>query len=236
MTTFSRPDSGTPPPRGPSRVDGPSIRGVLPSLVIDGLLPFLTYVLLTSYVPHLSQVIALGLSAIFPTVYGLVTIVRRRHLDIIGAVVLVGIAVGILATLIGGDPKLLLIRESFVTGALGMVCLTSFVWPRPLMFYIGRQFSAGEDPAKIAEFNALWQYPGARHTFRVMTIVWAIGWMSEFALRVVMVWTLSIPEVLAISPFVFNGITIGLIAWSIAYGRRQRQRGAEARAKAAAAS
>jgi hypothetical protein len=209
---------------------------VVPSLVIDGLLPFLTYMLLTSYVPRLSQVIALGLSATFPTIYGLVTIARRRHLDIVGAVVLVGIAVSILATLVGGDPKLLLIRESFVTGALGIVCLTSLVWPRPLMFYIGRQFSAGEDPARIAEFNALWQYPGARRTFRVMTIVWAVGWMSEFMLRVVMVLTLSIPEVLAISPFVFNGITIGLIAWSIAYARHQRQRGAEARTKAAAAS
>ena len=236
MAIHSQPDPVTPPPGGLSSVDGPSIRSVFPSLVIDGLLPFLTYVLLTSYVPRLSQVIALGLSATFPTVYGLVTIVRRRHLDIIGAVVLIGIVVSIVATLVGGDPKLLLIRESFVTGALGVVCLTSLVWSRPLMFYIGRQFSAGEDPAKIAEFNALWQYPMARHTFRVMTIVWAIGWMSEFALRVVMVWTLSIPEVLAISPFVFNGLTIGLIAWSFAYARRQRQRGTEARAKAAAAS
>jgi hypothetical protein len=236
MATDGRLDSVTPPPGDPSSTAVPSIRGVVPSLVIDGLLPFLTYLALTSYVPHLSQVIALGLSATFPTVYGLVTIVRRRHLDIIGAVVLVGIAVSILATLIGGDPKLLLMRESFVTGALGMVCVTSFVWPRPLMFYIGRQFSAGEDPAKIAEFDALWQYPRARHTFRVMTIVWAIGWMSEFALRIVMVWTLSIPEVLAVSPFVFNGITLGLIAWTIAYARRQRQRGAEARAEAAASS
>jgi hypothetical protein len=78
--------------------------------------------------------------------------------------------------------------------------------------------------------------PVARHTFRVMTIVWAIGWMSEFALRVVMVWTLSIPEVLVISPFVFNGITPGLVAWTLAYGRRERQRGAEVRAKGAAAS
>ena len=236
MATHSRPDSVTPASPGLSGADGPSIRGVVPNLVIDGLLPFLTYELLTSYAPHLSQVIALGLSATFPTVYGLVTIVRQRHLDIIGAIVLVGIAVSILATLVGGDPKLLLIRESFVTGALGILCLTSLVWPRPLMFYIGRQFSVGQDQAKIAEFNTLWQYPRARHTFRVMTLVWAIGWMSEFALRVAMVWTLSIPEVLAISPFVFNGITIGLIAWSIAYGRRQRQRGAEARAKAAAAS
>jgi hypothetical protein len=206
---------------------------VLESLVIDGLLPFLTYVLLTAYVPRLSPVLALGLSATFPTVNGLVTLVRRRHLDIIGAVVLLGIAAGIVATLVGGDPKLLLIRESFVTGALGLVCLTSLVWPRPLLFYIGRQFSAGEDAARIAEFNALWQHPRARHTFRVMTIVWAMGWMGEFALRVVMVRTLSIPEVLAISPVVFNGLTLGLIAWTLAYARYQRQRGAENRAKTA---
>jgi hypothetical protein len=210
--------------------DGPSIRGVLPGLVIDGLLPFVTYVLLTSYAPRLSQVTALGLSAIFPTVNGLVTIVRRRHLDIVGAIILVGIGVSIVATVAGGDAKLLLIRESFVTGALGVVCVTSFLWPRPLMFYIGRQFSVGEDPAKIAEFNALWQSPGARLTFRVMTAVWAIGWLGEFALRVVMVWWLSTATVLAVSPFVFNGITIGLIAWTISYGRRRRQRGAQATA------
>ena len=216
--------------------DGLALRSVLASLVIDGLLPFLAYVLLTSYVPQLSPVLALGLSAMFPAVNGLVTIARRRHLDIIGAVVLVGIAVSIVATLVGGDPKLLLIRESFVTGALGMVCLTSLVWSRPLLFYIGRQFSAGEDPAKITEFNALWQHPHARHTFRVMTVVWAIGWLGEFALRVVIVQTLSIPEVLAMSPFVFNGLTLGLIAWTMAYARRQRQRGAEARAKAETAS
>jgi hypothetical protein len=229
-------DSETPLLQGSPRSDGLSIRSVLPSLAIDGLLPFLTYVLLTSYVPRISQIMALGLSAVFPAVNGLVTIVRRRHLDIIGAVVLIGIVVSIVATLFGGDPKLLLIRESFVTGALGMVCLTSLVWPRPLMFYIGRQFTVGEDPAKIAEFNTLWQYPRARHTFRVMTLVWALGWMGEFALRVLMVWKLSIPEVLAMSPFVFNGITIGLIAWTIAYTRRQRQRGAKAAAAANAKS
>jgi hypothetical protein len=40
----------------------------------------------------------------------------------------------------------------------------------------------------------------------------------------------------ATSPFVFNGITIGLIAWTIAYTRRQRQRGAEAATAANAKS
>jgi hypothetical protein len=88
LRTPGPPDFKTSPPQGPPRSDGPSVRSVLPSLVIDGLLPFLTYVLLTSYVPRLSQFVVLGLSAVFPTVNGLVTIVRRRHLDIIGAVVL----------------------------------------------------------------------------------------------------------------------------------------------------
>src|SRR2546428_83431 len=66
----TQPDSVTPPPHRPPGADGPSIRGAVPSLVIDGLLPFLTYVLLTSYAPHLSQVTALGLSATFPSIYG----------------------------------------------------------------------------------------------------------------------------------------------------------------------
>src|SRR6476469_3103734 len=129
MATDGRPDSpGTRPP-SPAESDGISIRSVVPSLVIDGLMPFLTYVFLTVYVPGLSQIMVLGLSAVFPTANGLVTIVRRRHLDIIGAIVILGIVVTIVATLVGGDPKLLLIRESFVTGALGVVCGTSLLWP-----------------------------------------------------------------------------------------------------------
>ena len=35
-----------------------------------------------------------------------------------------------------------------------------------------------------------------------------------------MVWTLSIEQVLAISPFVFNGIFLALITWNVAYVKR----------------
>ena len=136
-----------------------------------------------------------------------------------------GIAVSIVALLVGGSPRLFLIHESLVTGAMGLLALTSLAWRRPLLFYISRQFSAGEDPEANERFNALWQLAPARRTFRVLTIVWALGWLSEFALRVVMVLTLSVGRVLAISPFVFNGVTIGLIAWTLAYVRRRRARG-----------
>jgi hypothetical protein len=132
-------------------------------------------------------VAALGLGALFPAVRGVVSIWQRRRLDIIGAIVLVGIAVSIVALLIGGGPRLFLIRESFVTGAPGLLTLTSLVWRRPLRFYIGRQFTAGDDAAAIERCDALWQRASARRTFRLLTIVWAVGWLGEFSLRVAMV-------------------------------------------------
>jgi hypothetical protein len=203
----------------------PSVGTIVPTLVVDGLCPFLTYVLLRRFVPGISEVMALGLGALFPVVRGILEFQHRRRVDIIGSIVLVGIAVSIIAMLAGGSPKLFLIRESFVTCALGLLALTSFAWRRPLLFYIGRQFSAGDDPAALEQFNGLWDHPAARRTFRLMTLVWAIGWMGEFGLRVIMVLTLSVPRVLAVSPLVFNGITLGLIVWTLAYARRQRRRG-----------
>jgi hypothetical protein len=46
--------------------------------------------------------------------------VRHRRLDIFGIMMLIGLAAAVLAALLGGGQRLLLIRESFVTGALGL--------------------------------------------------------------------------------------------------------------------
>jgi hypothetical protein len=197
---------------------------MLPSIVIDGVLPFITYELLTSYVPGITDMTALAIGAVFPAVRGLVELVHRRTVDVIGAVVLAGIVVSIVGIAVGGSPRMLLIRESFVTAALALIALASFSWKRPLLFYIGRQFSAGDDLDARQRFDALWEIEGARRTFRVLTLVWSVGWLAEFALRVTMVFTLSVGQVLAISPVMFNGITLGLIAWTVAYVRRQQRR------------
>jgi len=201
----------------------PSIRTVLPSIVVDGLLPFLTYRFLIGSVPGISDVTALAIGALFPAASGVIELFRRRRVDVIGAIVLAGIVVSIVGIMVGGSARMLLIRESFVTAALALIALSSFAWKRPLLFYIGRQFSAGDDVGAARRFDALWDVAGARRTFRVLTLVWSVGWLGEFALRVLMVFTLSVSQVLAISPFVFNGITLGLIAWTLAYVRRKQR-------------
>lgn len=209
----------------PSSLPGPpTLRGLLPTLVINAALPYVAYQLLTNYVPSISKVMALAISASFPAAHSLFGVMRRRSFDVVGVIVVVGIAVSVVATLVGGDPKMLLIRESFVTGALGLIALSSLFWRRPLIFYMARQISGAHDPALVARFDALWQRPRGPRTFRVMTLVWGAVWIGEFVLRVIMVEMLTIPTVLAVSPFVFTAINLGLFAWTFAYARRVRRK------------
>ena len=217
-----------------------SFRSVLPTLIWDALLPYVAYTVMKSQMPEAGELAALGVSAVPPAIHGVYSVVRKGHVDIIGAIVLAGIVVSAVAMFIGGDPKMVLIRESFVTVVVGVICLTSLLWPRPLMFFVARQFTVGQDPEGIAWFNGLWARPGARQMFRILTVVWGVGWVGEFVLRVILVQMLTIPEMLAVGPIVFNGITFGLIAWTIWFSRHRRKMAekldAEEAARAAAAA
>jgi len=207
-----------------------TLSGIGRSLVINGAVPLLIYNLLKSR--GASDITALGIAAVVPAIDGIVTVVRKRRIDLISALVLIGITISIIAVLIGGDPRLLLIRESFLTAALGIACFVSFLLPRPLMFYFGRYFATGDDPAKVANYNAMWQYPYFRQVMQVITLVWGVAYVGEFMLRIVLVYRLTINQVLAVSPIVFNSITIGVVLWTFSYARHARQRGEEMRRQA----
>jgi hypothetical protein len=202
----------------------PTLRGLLPTLIVSALLPFLTYRILSVQAPWMSEVARLLIAGTFPAAHSVVGIYRRRTLDIVAIMVVAGIAVSIVATFIGGDARLLLIRESFVTGALGIVALSSFAWKRPLLFYIGRQMSSAQDPTRKAQFDALWERPRAARVFRVLTLVWGVVWLLECALRIAMAETLAISTVLAISPIVFTAANLGVFGWMFWYIRRVRRK------------
>lgn len=97
------------------------------------------------------------------------------------------------------------------------------------MFYVGRQLMTGKDPAKMAAFDARWQHPYTRFVHRLITVVWGSAYVGEFAIRVILVYTLSTALVLVISLILFGAITIGTIAWTFAYVRHAQQRGQEIR-------
>lgn len=189
-------------------------------MMLEGSIPFATYMLVKSTM-HTSDIVALSAGTIVPAILSLVRFVRSRSLDIMNIIIMISLVISIIVALIGGNPQILLIRESAFGGLFGLVLLASLLCPRPLFFYMMRHFRAGNDSAKVAAFDKRWESSVQRRAFRLITVVWGVGMLAEFLLRVVMVFTLSIPAVLALSAVAFPVIYLAMGAWTFWYMSRQ---------------
>lgn len=199
-----------------------ALRGMLPSIVINGVLPFLLYQVLKR--SGVATVPALSAGAIFPIVSTVVGWLRTRQADVIGLISLFFIVIGVLTSLLSGDVRFTLLKESFLTGLNGLIFFGSLFTARPLMFYLARQATTGGNPEAIAIWNARWQSPMFRHVMRTMTSVWGGVFLADALIRVALVFVLPTSTFLVVSQVMFYAVLIGTMRWTMSYGRRiQRQ-------------
>jgi uncharacterized membrane protein len=195
-------------------------RGILFSLLINGALPLLVYEILLGY---MSNVMALTVSTLIPLVENIIHFLKHRKWDVFALFMLIGFTLGICAALIGGDEKLILIRESFVTGVMGLLFLGSLFTSKPLIYHFALRFTVGKTEEEQKRFAENWKFPYVRKVLRIMTTGWGIALVGESLLKVVLVYSVSVPQFLAISSLVTYGI-IGLtILWTVVYRRKSRQ-------------
>ena len=171
-----------------------------------------------------SAVAALLLSGVFPVLGVTIAAIRNRRLDVVGGLVLAGIAVGTILGLAFHSARLLLMEGSVPTAVFGFVCLGSLWARRPLFFSVVLEFT-GPDTARGREMTTLWEFEKFRRIFRTITAVWGTGFLIEAALRVVIVENTSTGTALAMSkvmPFVFAAV---LTVWTVAYGAYQKKMG-----------
>ena len=167
-----------------------------------------------------------------PAVGVVLGIIRKRRIDVVGVVVLVGIAVGTALGLASGSARLVLLEGSVPTAMFGAVCLGSLWTARPLMYRFAVEF-VGEDTPRGQDFAALWRYDGFRHAFKVVTTVWGVAYLLEAAARVVIVefhLDRHCPHASKVMPFVIGG---ALAAWNVVCARRSRRKGERLGAEAA---
>ena len=206
----------------PEPAGGFSFKQMLPALVFDVAIPIVVFNVLTRYgVPILWALVAGGLS---PAINNLRVWVKSRRLEPLGIIVITFLAIGTAASVISGSVFVALIKDSFLTATFGFICLGSLLFERPLMFYIIRQFVAGEDPVRLEWWNGLWQHPNFRAGQRLITAVWGITYLVEALLRVGFALVLSPALVVVISPVMGFGVLIVLIAWQRRYMLAMRER------------
>ena len=196
--------------------------GFVLELAVNFLLPWLAY---RFALPHLGETGALIASAVPPIVWSLIELVRFRRVDALSVMVVAGIVLSVAAMALGGSPRMLLLRESLVSGAIGVVFLLSLPMRRPLIFYLARATVAREMEGGAERFETLWrERPALVSAMRLMTLVWGVGLTGETALRAWMALTWPIERFLVVSPFIGYGIYGALTLWTLWYRKTMRSR------------
>ncbi len=171
-----------------------------------------------------TAVTALVVSGVLPAVGVVLGIARKRRVDVVGLVVLLGIALGTALGLVSGSARLVLLEGSVPTAMFGAVCLGSLRTSRPLMYRFAVEF-IGEDTPRGRDFAGLWRYPGFRHAFKVVTTVWGTAYLLEAAARVVIVESTSAGTALTASKVMPVAVAGALAAWNVGYARSARRKG-----------
>lgn len=201
----------------------PPVGNIVWGIVLNAVFPVILYKLSKHYYSP-SEFTALVVAALFPMGKSGFELLYHRQLDPISILVLLGIGADGVALMLGGSPRLLLVRESMLTGVFGLACFFSLLLPRPMMFYFARYFVAGTDPARQARFNASWQFAEVRLCHRLTTTVWGCAFLGELIVRIVLIYHLPAALVLIVSPILIGVVTIGTMIWAFAYGQRVRLR------------
>jgi intracellular septation protein A len=186
---------------------------ILFTIAVNGFLPYFAYSWLKHEIPSLT---ALLIATLLPMIEHVVIFVKRRTLDAFGILMLGTFMLGVSLSIAGGDEKLVLLRESFVTSAVGGVFLLSLLFRRPLIYHLAKRFMAGKSAAALEE---RWAVPYIRFVFRLMTAVWGVLLLAESIIRVMLVYRLSTEQFLAVSPVLFYGVIGAAIVWTVGYRR-----------------
>ncbi|KAG9326018.1 hypothetical protein KVV02_008450, partial [Mortierella alpina] len=94
------------------------------SMFFDVVLPIILYYILRS---HMSTLAALLISSAPPAINCVAKFFIYRRVDPIGLLIIFGFVLSAILSVIDGNPRLLLLRDSFVTCASGLIFLASLV-------------------------------------------------------------------------------------------------------------
>ena len=166
---------------------------------------------------------SLVISGCSPGLGVLIDYARWRTLEIVGAVVLTGIAFSIALALISGSPKAVLLESALTTACFGLLCFISLLRRRPLMFYFVQAFRGGRHSEEGVGMEAAYgTYLQTRHYFRTITVAWGAANLVQAAALATIVQLVSPGAALVFNKTVpFVGFAL-LFAWTYRWGMRMR--------------
>ncbi|MFI1681344.1 VC0807 family protein [Streptomyces sp. NPDC020607] len=184
----------------------------LKPLVLDALVPTASYYLLSNGF-GMGTMAALAWSSVMPAVRTAWGLVEERRVNGLAALILTANVVGLGMSLIAGDPRLMLAKDSAITATVGIAVLLSVVAGRPLMTVALKPWVTKGKAARTAAWERL---SAGRGRFarleRTFSVVWGAGLFGEALLRVVGAYTLPVDTMVWLGGAI-AAVTITLTVW-----------------------
>ena len=163
---------------------------------------------------------ALLSSAVPPLIWSLVELARHRRLDALSILILSGIGLSLVALLLGGDQRILLVRESLVSGLIGVAFLASAILSKPLIYHLARATARRQGDEDGSGFDDWWGHPDSQKMLRILSIGWGFGLTLEALLRGWLAWHWEAERFLMFSPIVSYGVIGLILLWTVWYRRK----------------
>ncbi|MBJ3813219.1 hypothetical protein JGB26_40260 [Streptomyces flavofungini] len=199
-------------------------RGGIVPLVVDGIVPVASYYLLSKGF-GMSTMAALAWSSVFPALRTAWSIAKERRVNGLALLILSANVGGLLLSLIAGDPRLMLAKDSGITGVIGLAVLVSVVVGQPLMSAGLKVWVTKGNAARTAAWEKLAEGAGrseedlesdqgARFVRleRRFSVVWGSVLFGEAVLRIVGAYTVPIDTMVWLSSVLgASGIVLAIV-------------------------
>ncbi|MGW7275570.1 VC0807 family protein [Streptomyces sp. NPDC054864] len=164
----------------------------LKPLVLDAVVPTASYYLLSKGF-GMGTMAALAWSSVVPAGRTLWSVVKERRVNGLAALILAANTVGLLLSLLAGDPRLMLAKDSGITATVGLAVLVSVAAGRPLMTVGLKPWVTKGNPVRAAAWERLIVERGRfARMERTFSVMWGVALFGEAAVRVVGAYTLPV--------------------------------------------
>lgn len=196
-----------------------ALKSVTFSILVNAVAPFVVYKVLASHFRPNSIVPLLYASA-FPVLGLIFGLVRTRVIDAIAIFALFGLAYSLVTTLLAGEVHLALIFGATQGFFIATIFLVSALIGRPILFYISRQFIAGNDPQRRAQFEAINALDRGR-TYFIATMFWVCGIVFLSLASLGLAFVLAPATYLLVNNIINVAVNLVLVALTFRFVRKR---------------
>ncbi|TCC23011.1 VC0807 family protein [Kribbella speibonae] len=128
-----------------------------------------------------------------------VSLARTRRTDLVGMAVVLSMVASSVVALVGGDARLLLVRNAWISLPFAGITLWSLRHPQPLTYVV----TLAMMPRRARVMEQLWETNARfRDAWKWITVWWGIATIIDGVVRVVVAYTLPISVVPATDPII----------------------------------